>query len=45
MTNIRTPIGFFPRRLAALSAGLAMAPCSEEVCQWEARISPAPTLI
>jgi 2Fe-2S iron-sulfur cluster binding domain len=28
MTNIRTPIGFSPRRLAALPAGLARAPCS-----------------
>ena len=28
MTNIQTLIRFYPRRLAALPAGLAMAPCS-----------------
>jgi hypothetical protein len=28
MTNIRTPIGFSPRPLAAWPAGLAIAPCS-----------------
>jgi two-component system sensor histidine kinase KdpD len=34
MTNIRTPIGFSPRRLAALPAGLAMAPCSCRERHW-----------
>jgi len=34
MTNIRTPIGFSPRRLAALPAGLAMAPCCCRERHW-----------
>ena len=34
MTNIRTPIGFSPHRLAALPAGLAMAPCSCRERHW-----------
>ena len=37
MTNIQTLIRFYPRRLAALPAGLAMAPCSCRETPWGER--------